>query len=210
MSGRGVRGTANVWTLHLHAVKSRAAHRPYWEEPMVERVLDRIPSKPDPIRQSVYAMAPLVQGLTPRSYTWRVPYTLDQGREGACVAHGVTHEAIARPVPVDFSKHFLPSWASRARYSHAAGQPAHLIGRAFAFDLYDWARRNDEWPGEAYDGTSAAAGAKGAVVGGLWGEYRWSDSVDEFASWVSRNGPGDIAIDMYTGMMRPDSGGYLN
>src|SRR5215207_8479048 len=178
---------------------------------MVERVLDRIPSKPDPIRQSVYSMAPLVAGLAPRSYTWRVPYTLDQGREGACVAHGVTHEALARPVVVDFTAHLLPSWAGRAqKQAQITPYRSERIAQAFAFDLYDWCRKNDEWPGENYDGTSAAAGAKGAVVGGLWGEYRWTTSVDEFASWVSRNGPGDIAIDMYTGMMRPDSGGYLN
>src|SRR5215207_11165460 len=154
MSGRGVRGTANVWTLHLHAVKSRAALQPYWEELMVERVFDRIPSKPDPIRQVRYVMAPLVAGLAPRSYTWRVPYTLDQGREGACVAHGVTHEALARPVVVDFTAHLLPSWAGRAqRQLTITPYRSQAIAQAFAFDLYDWCRKNDEWPGENYDGT---------------------------------------------------------
>jgi hypothetical protein len=146
--------------------------------------------------------------LKPRSYTWRVPFTLDQGEEGACVAHGVTHEAIARPVPVDFTKHNIPVWAVR---SYETGWfDGQKVAQAFAFDLYDWCRRNDEWPGENYDGTSAAAGAKGAVEAGLWGEYRWAKTVEEFAVWVSRNGPACIAVDWWSGFMRPDSNGYLN
>jgi hypothetical protein len=174
-------------------------------------ILDRVPSVPDPIRRVRYSMAPLVAGLQPRSYTWRLPFILDQGSEGACVAHGVTHEAIAKPVVVDFAKHLLPDWATRARqvFFNTSRNP-HSVAQAFAFDLYDWARRNDEWAGENYSGTSAAAGAKGAVNAGLWGEYRWADTVDEFAVWVSRNGPGCFAMDWMTGMMRPDSKGYLN
>lgn len=172
--------------------------------------LDRIPSKPDPIRLTRFAMAPLVAGLKPRSYRWGLPFILDQGSEGACVAHGITHEAVARPVPVDFSKHGLPGWATRAVSTKWQGGNAQQIAQAFAFDLYDWCRRNDEWPGENYDGTSAAAGAKGAVDANIWGEYRWAETADEFAVWVSRNGPGDFAVDWYTGMMRPDSDGYLN
>jgi hypothetical protein len=175
-------------------------------------ILDRIPSRPDPIRQTRFAMASLVAGLQPRSYTWRVLFTLDQGSEGACVAHGIVHEAIAKPVPVDFAQHQLPDWAERA-IKTAPQFPAYAqapyVAQAFAFDLYDWCRRNDEWAGENYDGTSAAAGAKGAVEAGIWGEYRWAQSADEFAVWVSRNGPGCAAIDWWTGMMQPDSDGYL-
>jgi hypothetical protein len=178
---------------------------------MTDPRLDRIPSQPDPIRQIRFAMAPLVQGLRPRSYTWRLPFVLDQGSEGACVAHGVTHEAVARPVTVDFGLHVLPTWATRARRVDAMlDATPQRIAQAFAFDLYDWCRRNDEWPGENYSGTSAAAGAKGAVDAGLWGEYRWTTSADEFAIWVSRNGPGCFAVDWYTGMFSPDRNGFLN
>jgi hypothetical protein len=173
-------------------------------------ILDRIPSRPDPVRLTTFAMTPLVQNLDPRSYTWRVPFTLNQGEEGACVAHGITHEAIARPVPVDFARHQLPLWGARAGFALLNSGASDEIAQAFAFDLYDWCRRNDEWAGENYDGTSAAAGAKGAVEAGLWGEYRWTRSVREFAVWVSRNGPGVIAVDWYSGMMRPDADGYLN
>lgn len=174
------------------------------------RVLNRIPSQPDPIRQTRFPMAPLVEGLTPRSYTWSLGFTLDQGSEGACVAHGVTHEAVARPVVVDFTKLALPGWATRAVSLKWKSASSQQLAQAFAFDLYDWCRRNDEWAGENYDGTSAAAGAKGAVDAALWGEYRWARTVDEFAVWVSRNGPGCFAVDWYTGMFNPDSDGYLN
>jgi hypothetical protein len=175
-------------------------------------ILDRIPSVPDPIRQTRYAMAPLVAGLLPRSYTWRVPYTLDQGAEGACVAHGIVHEAIARPVPVDFTDHVVPVWAERAIrvLTREFATDPRRVAQAFAFDLYDWCRDHDEWEGSNYDGTSAAAGAKGAVEAGLWDEYRWAQTVEEFAVWVSRNGPGCAAIDWFTGMMQPDKDGYLN
>lgn len=173
-------------------------------------ILDRIPSRLDPVRLTTFAMTPLVQDLVPRSYTWRVPFTLDQGQEGACVAHGITHEALARPVVVDFTEHPLPSWGDRSAFALLNGGTSEEIAQAFAFDLYDWCRRNDEWAGENYDGTSAAAGAKGAVEAGLWGEYRWTQSVREFAVWVSRNGPGVIAVDWYRGMSQPDRDGYLN
>lgn len=173
-------------------------------------ILDRIPSTPDPIRQATFSMAPLVQGLAPRSYTWRVPFTLDQGQEGACVAHGVVHEAIARPVEVNFAKLDIPDWATRTLAEMDRGTTQQGAAQAFAFDLYEWCQRHDEIPGENYSGTTAAAGARGGVESGIWGEFRWTRSVEEFAIWVSRNGPGDIAVDWWTGMMRPDSEGYLN
>jgi hypothetical protein len=173
-------------------------------------ILDRIPSKPDPIRATTFAMAPLVAGLQPRSYTWRVPFTLDQDDHGACVPHGIVHEAIARPVEVDFAEHELPPWADAALTVQQLTRDPQQAAQTFAFDLYDWCRRNDEIAGENYDGTTAAAGAKGAVEAGIWGEYRWADTADEFAVWVSRNGPGCAAIDWYRGMNKPDDNGYIH
>src|SRR5215218_8851516 len=130
---------------------------------MVDRVLDRLPSKPDPIRLAQYPIAPLVAGLTPRSYTWGVAFTLDQGSEGACVGHGFTAEAVARPVVVDFREHLTPAWASNTRMYQIQGRDAQTCAQAFAFDIYHQAQRVDEWRGEDYDGTSVAAGAKASV-----------------------------------------------
>lgn len=179
--------------------------------------LDRIPSEPDPIRAELYNVADLkVQGvpvaeLEPRSYSWSVPFHLDQGNEGACVAHDVVHEALARPKPVTFDRRLLPEWAERARRVQAFPEVTNrLVAQAFAFDGYDWCRRNDEWFGENYSGTSQAAGGRMAVAAGFWREYRWADTVRDFLTGVSRHGPGCLAIDWHTGMMRPDSDGFIH
>jgi hypothetical protein len=161
----------------------------------VDRTLDRIPSRPDPVRLSLFNVADLTAGLAPRSYTWRVGMWLDQGREGACVGHGWTHEAVARPVVIN-------QWP---RPNFMATNP-----QAFAFELYDWCRLNDEWDGEDYDGTSVAAGARGMKLAGTIGEYRWTRSADDAAVAISRSGPAVIGTDWWTGMFNPDRSGYLN
>jgi hypothetical protein len=158
-------------------------------------ILDRIPSKPDPIRQTKFSVAAVVEDLKPRSYTWQCNLWLDQQQEGACVGHAWTHEAAAKPVPV----------TAYPRPNFTAADP-----QAFAFELYDWCRRNDEWDGEDYDGTSVAAGAKGMTLAGGLLEYRWTHDADELAVAVSRKGPCVIGVDWYTKMMRPDAGGIIH
>lgn len=158
-------------------------------------VLDRVPSKPDPIRQQKFSVAAAVEGLTPRSYTWACNLWLDQGEEGACVGHGWAHEAAAKPVVV----------RQYPRPNFTATGP-----QTFAFELYDWCRRNDEWVEENYDGTSVAAGAKGMVLAGGLLEYRWSHDADELAVAVSRKGPVVIGVDWTTGQFKPDVDGVIH
>src|SRR5215207_1361617 len=178
-------------------------------------VLDRRPSKPHPRRLTKYNVARYLIGgapvaeLKPRSYTWRLWERLNQGRQGACVTHTKTHEALAKPKPVDFRMIRLPAWAPQARWLQEAGRTSLGIAQQFAFEFYLWARRNDEFPGEADEGTSADAGARGMVDAGLWGGFVWSQTVRDFATAVSRHGPGCIAVDWHTGMMRPDVDGYI-
>lgn len=164
---------------------------------MVDRVLDRIPSKPDPIRQQKFSIAELVGDLTPRSYTWAVGEVLDQGQDGACVGHAFAHEALAKPVVVQFP-HTIP-------LSYRM-----LTAQEFAFWAYEWAKDNDEWTGDQYSGTSVAAGAKCMKHVNMMPEYRWTHSADELAVAVSRKGPCVIGVDWYTNMMRPDRAGYLH
>lgn len=176
------------------------------------RVLDRVPSKPDPIRATRYNIRGAIEGLEPRSYTWALPFHLDQGVEGACVGHGWTHEAAARPVVVNFTTHELPGWAIRARRNREAGASYQVIAQAFAFDHYEHDRTIDEWPGENYDGTSVAAGAKSSAEAGMLGpgEYRWAKTVDDLAIAVSRKGPAVLGVDWPTGFFFPDRDGFLN
>jgi hypothetical protein len=162
----------------------------------VDRILDRVRSTPDPIRGLKFSVgAVLEDGLSPRSYTWRCDFVLDQGVEGACVGHGFTHEMIARPVIVN-------KWP---RPNFGAGN-----AQAFAFELYEWCRRNDEFPGEDYSGTSVAAGAKGMELAGALDEYRWTSDVDEMAVAVSHKGPVVAGINWYTGMFNPDTSNFLH
>lgn len=158
-------------------------------------LLDRVPSRPDPIRQQKFSVAAVVGDLTARSYTWGCDLWLDQGQEGACVPHAWTHEAAAKPVVV----------RSYPRPNFTATEP-----QAFAFELYEWCRRNDEWAGENYDGTSVAAGAKGMVLAGGLLEYRWTHDADELAVAVSRKGPAVIGVDWYTGQMKTDVDGVIH
>lgn len=162
-------------------------------------VLDRIPSIPDPVRLERYPIRALLADRTPRSYTWRCDVVLNQGREGACVPHGFTHEALARPVVVDFKAKGL-----------RLPDGFHHDAQQFAFDLYEWCRRNDEWPGENYDGTSVAAGAKGMKMLGLIPEYRWASNVNDALTAIGWHGPAVLGCDWWSGMFDPDAKGFLH
>ena len=121
----------------------------------------------------------------PRSYTWRVPVVLNQGREGACVGFSWSHELAARPYPVEG------------------------ITDDTAFYVYREAQKIDEWPGEDYSGTSVLAGAKVVTTQGYIKEYRWAFGIDDLVRAVAFKGPAVLGINWYTGMMRPTSDGQL-
>lgn len=119
---------------------------------------------------------------------------LNQGREGACVGFGTTHELLWNPVPV----------------------PG--LDAAFAREKIYWvAQENDPWPGGSYtgaspiyEGTSVLYGVKAAADLGYYKEYRWATSETEMARAVSYLGPAIIGVDWYEGMFAPDSKGYIH
>lgn len=152
--------------------------------------LDRVPhfdekSKEYPIRQ-------VVSTKKRRSYTWRCLQNLDQGREGACVGFGVTHELIARP-------------------SEVKG-----LDNQSARNLYFEAQKIDPWEGGAYpgavpfyEGTSVIAGVKVAQSMGYFAEYRWSFGIDDLILGVGYSGPAVMGLAWFDGMFVPDEGGYI-
>lgn len=145
--------------------------------------LDRIPQFDE--RSRAYGIRALDPGK-PRSYTWGCQLrTLDQGREGACVGFAWTGELAAKPAVI------------------------HGLTNEFAQQVYKEAQLIDEWPGEAYEGTSVLAGAKVLHQRGLIREYRWAFGVDDLAAGVSRVGPAVLGIPWYSSMYSPDSSGYL-
>lgn len=152
----------------------------------VDPRLDRMPSF-DP-RSRNYPIRALIDPLRTyprRSYTWRVGAWLDQGNEGACVGFGWSHDLVALPAPV---KDITNEWARQ---------------------LYYECRRNDEWPGEDYEGTSVIAGAKVLKARGFYGQYRWGFGEEDLAITIGYHGPAILGLNWRAGMMNPDTEGFI-
>lgn len=149
-----------------------------------ERTLDWRPFH-DP-RSRNYPIRTLLaqQSRRPRSYTWPCKLVLDQGREGACVGYAWAHELAASPRAVPVSD-------------------------ADARQLYRYAQTVDEWPGEAYSGTSVLAGAKAVQVRGHMAEYRWAFGLQDVVDTVGAYGPVVLGIPWTTGMYQPQPDGWV-
>ncbi len=145
--------------------------------------LDRLASFD--VRSTAYPIRALLStAAKPRSYTWSCSAYLDQGNEGACVGHGVAHDVAARPVVLTATS-------------------------ALAFSIYKEAQKIDEWPGEAYSGTSVLAGVKVATTLGYFGEYRWAFGLNDLVLAVGFKGPAILGVNWWSGMVRTDSEGYI-
>lgn len=148
----------------------------------MDRTLDRLPEFDE--RSRSFPIRAAVGDKPLRSYTWRCDTWLDQGQEGQCVGFAWAHDLAARP----------------------AERPADA---ALARSVYHQAQRIDEWPGEAYSGTSVLAGAK--VVHGLghFAEYRWAFSFTDALLAIGYAGPAVLGINWWTGMFDTDSDGFI-
>lgn len=162
---------------------------------MTERTFDWRPrfderSRNYPIR------ALLPQATRPRGRAeWRPGWILDQGSEGACVGFGWTGEALMSPVRV--------STADMVRRLNLASI-ASDDGNAVASDIYHQARREDEWPGEDYSGTSVLAGAKVMSALGYLHEYRWCFGITDVIDTIVAHGPVVLGIEWHRSMYYPD------
>lgn len=125
-----------------------------------------------------------------RSYTWTCQAWLDQGREGACVGFGWSHELCARP-------------------------KVYMVDDAFALGIYNRAKQLDPWWGEDYEGTSVLAGAKAVQehrnASGLplMGGYSWAFSVEDICRTIAYKGPVVLGINWYENMYDPDENGHI-
>ncbi len=141
-----------------------------------DRRLDWV-SVHDP-RSDNYGVAEVLGTVEEKPKLW-TPSSLhiDQGREGACVGFGWTNELLASPKP---------------------DTTASLVAaERFALASYNEFKRNDEWLGEDYDGTSVLAGAKVTKAHGRIGEYRWARSIEDVRGAVIQEGPVVIGIPWY-------------
>jgi hypothetical protein len=156
--------------------------------------LDRVVLFDEASRDYPIMEAPVVRrAKAPRSYTWSLGTTLDQGSEGACVGFGWAHELLARPAVV-----------------------SGIDNRAARERLYWEIQRRDPWPGGAYpgaspfyEGTAVLTGAQYAHGLGAMAEYRWSFSLAELVMAIGYAGPAVLGLNWYEGMFEPDERGYI-
>lgn len=129
----------------------------------------------------------------PRSYTWRVTQSLDQGGAGACVGFAWAHELVARPAEMKG------------------------VSADFAHDVLYWsAQKRDRYPGGSYpgaspiaSGTSVLAGAKVAKSLGFIREYRWCTQFEELVAVLGYKGPVVLGCPWFQGMRTPDPDGFV-
>lgn len=147
--------------------------------------LGRLPQY-DP-RNTEYPIRTLIPPTyAPRSYTWRCAPYLNQGNVGACVGFAIAHEIAARPVEIP------------------------TVVNDLGFRIYHDAQQLDEWPGDAYEGTSVLAGIKAGKALGYYEEYRWAFTLEDVVLTLGYKGPVVLGVNWYTGMMTADGAGMIH
>lgn len=153
-------------------------------------ILDWKPSFDE--RSKNYPVRALI-GESPRrrNKLWRVGPVTDQGKEGACVGHAWTTEALSTPVAVDLER-------------MAADVPTDPD--SFAQHIYKAAQHLDVWDGEDYSGTSVHAGVKAMRDVGLVKEYRWAFSITDVIDSILSKSPVVLGVKWYSGMYEAPNG----
>lgn len=114
-----------------------------------------------------------------------LPIHLDQGAEGSCTGFGFAHVLATTPRSV------IPMTAHDA------------------FGYYEQARREDEWPGEDYDGSSVNGVMHAGRTLGRVRSWHWCQTAAEARHGLSYHGALEAGSDWLDGMWEPDSDGYL-
>lgn len=121
--------------------------------------------------------------------TWALSTVLDQGILPQCVAYSWTGFLLAAPL-----QHRPSTLGSIAKYTQ---------------QLYDKSQGLDEWPGEAYDGTSVRGGVKALAELGRAGEYLWAFDAAVARDYVLTRGPLVLGTNWHVEMYKPDADGYI-
>ena len=151
---------------------------------MNEHGLGRIPA-PD-VRDQKYLMRSVVAEppTLPRYRHYKCGATLDQGPHPHCVGYA------------------WAAWLAAAPLMTMDGPQPQII--------YHAAQQADEWPGDAYSGTSVRAGAKVLVALGHVASYVWAFSAEDVATWLLSGHGSVVAGTAWTnGMMYPNDKGFI-
>lgn len=149
-------------------------------------VLDWRP-KPDPRSEAFrFTNIPMCSSLATRNQIQRVKSVhLNQFQEGACTGFGEEHVRALSPYPQHTS---------------------NLIAR----EVYLEARRQDEWPGEDYEGSSVNGAMKAARLFGYITSWMWARTTSEARHGLSYHGAGEAGTWWWTGMWDTDSNGFIH
>lgn len=114
------------------------------------------------------------------------PLNLNQYKEGACSGFGAAHALASGPVPnVNMTE-------DEAR------------------QIYYQARREDEWEGEAYDGSSVNGAMHACRTRGHITEWRWAKTPEEVLHGLSYHGSAEAGSAWLEGMWNIDENGYIH
>ena len=153
---------------------------------MTERTLDWRP-KPD-IRSQAFRFA-AVPTCSVTSFRESIMRTktiwLDQGEEGACTGFGEENVQALSPFPQETSD-----------------ETARMV--------YYGARKEDEWPGEDYEGSSVNGAMKAARKMGRIVSWYWAYTLGELLHGVSYHGAGEFGTWWYSGMWETDAEGFIH
>jgi hypothetical protein len=119
-----------------------------------------------------FRAAPRQTTMPATGRVWRHGAVLDQGQEGACVGFGSAGAVAADPL-------------------HRSG-----VTDTYARNWYKAAQRLDDWPGEAYEGTSVLAGCLEGRRRKMWTGFRWAKHPAELAAGINddRLGPAIVGV----------------
>lgn len=136
--------------------------------------------------QEESAAGPQAASRLLRTKTWTIPDVLDQGSEGACTGFGTAHMLSSTP------------------------KAQKGITESLARILYRKAQKLDEWPGEAYEGSSVTGAMKAAKADGYVSRYVWPRTAREVAVAIGYFGPVVIGVDWWSDMMQTDPLGVVH
>lgn len=120
----------------------------------------------------------------PRRRVWNSAGVLDQGDTPQCVAYSWT------------------KWLTGGPVTNTLPFPSISV-------FYRECQRNDEWPGEDYDGSSVRAGAKVLKARNRIESYAWAFELEPVILHILSVGPVVFGTDWHIDMFTPDRWGYI-